>query len=555
MRHLRFGFFHVAVEASVLFLLALSGYWLLVPGPSALAGELDVSMGPTSADEIPSKTLVATPEVLEAGKAIYIRRCLPCHGKNGAGDGPAAEVMNPRPRDFTRGLFKIRSTAHKEVPTDEDLYRTISRGIPGSGMPAWKRLLSEDERLQVISYIKTFSDKFEAGTPRILEVGTPPSATFELLSQGKEFFEKVCFVCHGKAGKGNGVLAAGSLDDWKNPLYPRNLTKGWLYKGGNAVEDIYLRVTGGINGTLMPSYEKAKTDEERWAVAHYVKSLQRPQPLGRDVVIVSKKIEGDLPLELSDPVWESAQPVDVLLSGQVHVPPRNQSPTVDVVTVRSVYNESDIAFRLEWDDRSENRIHQESERSLRMEEPMFEESYPVLYPPSVRLKNLRDSAALQFSVKTPEGSVKPHLFLGDSAKPVNLWQWKADGDAVTELNAKGYKKPAAVQPDESQATVGTSEFVDGVWSIMMTRSLETEDVRHDTQFLPGQLIPVAVHIWDGANGETGLRRSISSWSFVVLETNVPTSVYGTTAVVVLLAGGVQFWLVKRVQRQTHRKES
>ncbi|MBI4400685.1 MAG: c-type cytochrome [Nitrospirae bacterium] len=514
------------------------------------AGELDAVFGPTAPDELPSKKLTPTPEVIEAGKKIYEKRCLPCHGLNGAGEGPAADTMNPRPRDFTRGLFKLKSTQNGELPTDEDLFRTVSRGIPGSGMPSWKRLLSEEERLQVIAYIKTFSDRFKDGAaPKPIPVGKEPSRTPELIKMGKELFEgkAQCLLCHGKAAMGNGAIAEAIVDVWGSPLYPRNLTKSWLYKGGNEVKDIFLRISGGIEGTPMPAYLDKLTEEERWAIAHYVKSLQEPAPSGSRVVIESRPVSGEIPLDPNAPTWQEGEAVEVLMSGQVHVAPRNQDPTVDLVLVKSAYNEKEIGFWLEWDDRTKNVTHQDSERTQKMEAADFAATYPVLYPPSVRLRGLRDAVALQFPVKLPQGPEKPHFFLGDTGKPVNLWHWKADLQKVEEQNAKGYKTPPVLQPPDSQQATGQGVFEDGVWRVVLKRPLKTEDVANDIQFVPGQLIPVVVHVWDGANGETGLRRTISSWYFVTLKTNVAAWVYLFTVFAVALTAGFEVWLIRRVK--------
>src|SRR3989338_10826611 len=51
----------------------------------------------------------------ENGKAIYDKKCWWCHGENGAGDGPAAEFLNPPPRHFTAGWFKFKSTPFDEI--------------------------------------------------------------------------------------------------------------------------------------------------------------------------------------------------------------------------------------------------------------------------------------------------------------------------------------------------------------------------------------------------------------------------------------------------------
>ena len=95
-----------------------------------------------------------TLEMVEQGKQIYFKRCSFCHGLMGDGNGPAADFMDPRPRDFTLGTFKFRTTQSGELPRDEDLFRTVSRGLSGTGMQAFdgdliKSGLSEQDRWAV----------------------------------------------------------------------------------------------------------------------------------------------------------------------------------------------------------------------------------------------------------------------------------------------------------------------------------------------------------------------------------------------------------------------
>ena len=101
------------------------------------------------------------------GQALYQRYCIFCHGPHGDGRGESAPFLDPKPRDFTKAVFKCRSTPSGSLPLDRDLYDTISRGIHASGMPSWKPLLRQD-RVDLVAYIKTFYSAFEEEKP-----GTP----------------------------------------------------------------------------------------------------------------------------------------------------------------------------------------------------------------------------------------------------------------------------------------------------------------------------------------------------------------------------------------------
>ncbi|HJO87028.1 MAG TPA: c-type cytochrome, partial [Rhodospirillales bacterium] len=235
---------------------------------------------PVLAADVAAKPMPeATEEFVEKGREIYIRRCSMCHGLLGDGNGPAADYMDPRPRDFTLGTFKFRKTQSGELPTDADLFRTVSRGLQGTGMQAFdseiiKNGLSEEKRWQVIAYIKTFAQEFgdeeldPIKTNKLVSLPSNlPPYNDELIAKGKEIFLKAkCWECHGKQGRGNGQKAFDRKDDWGFPIRIRNVTLPWKIKGGSNVEDIYMRFSTGINGTPMPSFAKALSNEDRWAL-------------------------------------------------------------------------------------------------------------------------------------------------------------------------------------------------------------------------------------------------------------------------------------------------
>src|SRR5262245_33067020 len=107
----------------------------------------------------------APPAPGSRGKRVYDKHCVECHGTDGKGDGPAAHLMTPRPRDFTRGRYKIRSTETGSVPTDDDLLRSVRQGLYASAMPGWQQLLPDDDIRAVVAYVKSFSPRFAAEQP------------------------------------------------------------------------------------------------------------------------------------------------------------------------------------------------------------------------------------------------------------------------------------------------------------------------------------------------------------------------------------------------------
>jgi cytochrome c oxidase cbb3-type subunit 2 len=212
-------------------------------------------------------------DFLTRGKAVYERRCIGCHGPKGDGNGVAATFLFPRPRDFTVGVFKFRTTPSGSLPTDGDLFRTLTRGVRWTAMPTWHELPDKD-RFAVITYIKTFSQRWkeESPEPPLLITG-PPTATPELLASGKDLYQQAkCWECHGQEGKGDGPSASQLQDAFDLPIRPADFTKG-QFKGGSNLTDIFRTMTLGLDGTPMPSYADSMTEEQRWAISYYVLSF------------------------------------------------------------------------------------------------------------------------------------------------------------------------------------------------------------------------------------------------------------------------------------------
>src|SRR5688572_23291559 len=93
---------------------------------------------------------------LEA-KKVYEAWCSGCHGEKGRADGPAAAVLEVKPRNFIREPFKIRSTESGQPPTRKDIYETVTRGLPGTAMPSFS-FLSEKERWLAADYVRKLAN-------------------------------------------------------------------------------------------------------------------------------------------------------------------------------------------------------------------------------------------------------------------------------------------------------------------------------------------------------------------------------------------------------------
>jgi cytochrome c oxidase cbb3-type subunit 1 len=219
-------------------------------------------------------------ETLALGRSVYARRCAGCHGTTGDGNGPSARFLDPKPRDFTKGLFKFRSTIGKDsLPTDADLYVTITHGLWGTSMPPLHELPAP-QRWAVIQFLKTFSDRWEkepAG--QSIVIPPEPPVTPSSIKKGDVLFQGNCALCHGEQGKADGALSQPGMlaDDWGHAIKPAHLalpagTPGGV-KLGHGGSRLFQTIVAGIGGTPMPPFDSL-TAEETWDLVHFVQSLR-----------------------------------------------------------------------------------------------------------------------------------------------------------------------------------------------------------------------------------------------------------------------------------------
>ena len=441
-------------------------------------------------------------ENIEAGKRIYMKKCQYCHGVDGEGDGPAAPFLDPPPRDLTRARFKIISTESGELPTDQDIFNVISNGIPDTSMPGWSSL-NEKEKWQTVHYVKTLAERFDwykeiKKVSKIAKIGRPFPATKVSIERGRNIYMKKleCWKCHGESGRGDGPSALELTDEWEYHIKATNLTKPWKFKIGSTQKDIYRAIITGIAGTPMPAFLTGNTEEELWDLTNYVKSLsikKRPQ---KATVLRSLFVSGNLTEDLEDPLWDTIEAREFPLFGQILLEPKMYTPSIDAIYVKSIYNDKEIAFLVEWDDANQSK-------------PETTEEGDVIYA---------DALAIQFPAQIPEtpASPRPFFVMGNPTLPVNLWMWNSGSNIFNEANAKGVNKKK-YQSKENKDIKGKVVYKKGQYRLLVKRDLATSDKGNDVQMEYNKFIPIAFFVWDGHNGETGSKMAISSWDYLFLE--------------------------------------
>lgn len=513
------------------------------------------------ADPGPSEALLARGEVL------YQKDCSSCHGDRGLGDGKAAYLLNPKPRNFSELRFRLISTDN-EVPTHEDLYQTLSRGMPGSAMPPWGHLPADDlwalvyqverlaieERAKILmkDSSKSFEEACESASGLLtpgaaIEIPDDPEVTSESLAHGKELYAKMCASCHDLDGRG--LTKTDMVDNSGYPIFARDFTKG-IFKGGAQGTDIARRLLAGMPGSPMPSYRPSlQSDQDLWDLTHYVQSFIEPGAQERvtqsQKVVLARRVMGDLGTDPGAIAWAGDDPTYVAL-----MPLWWRNERIEGVQVSAVHNGQSVAIHLSWEDATQN-------------------NGPFSHA------EFADGAAVQFSEKEDP----PFFAMGALGELVNLWHWHphwqkdlgergdietvhsniavdiygslesppfgrhsspseysktdhrplfltgwgvknlisepAHASPVEDLTAAGFGTLTSQQPD-SQNVEGQGVWKNNRWHVLFKRDFEAQNVG-DVTFTPGKDMSVAFAVWDGAARDRNGQKSVTIWHRLRLE--------------------------------------
>lgn len=489
----------------------------------------------------------ADPELLALGRTIYDKQCVACHGPTGRGDGEAAYLLYPKPRDFTQATYRLVSTWER-TPTDQDLFNTLSRGMPGSAMPSWEHL-PERTRWALVRYIESFAERPwetkpsnglapDQGTPTgVIRVPPEPPYDDAARAKAKEMFADACAGCHGPNGRGDGVQE--QFDDKGYPTRPRDLTLG-VFKGKPIAENIYRRIVAGMPGTPMPMSDWAY-GQDAWHLTHYVLALSSDTQRGRvemkKFTITAPRVTV-LPDHPDSSLWNQTVPVNL------HLMPlwwRAERP--EELTVRALHDGKEVALLLTWLDTTYDGT-------------------------AIRVQDFRDAAAVEFSL-TPD---PPFFAMGAKGQYVNIWMWKSERQAdlepafqeldkvypnigidsypnamrsaleqptrgaltlqsdptyvtgwgagnivsdptrksaVEDLHAQGFGTLTA-RPQAGSALTAKGVYGTDSYRVIFRRAMKL-DGPDAVRLEPGSTVPVAFAVWNGSAGDRNGKKSVTIW--------------------------------------------
>jgi mono/diheme cytochrome c family protein len=492
------------------------------------------------------------------GARLYAQHCAACHGEKGNGDGPAARFLNPRPRNFGEGKFRLVTTADGG-PADADLRHVIESGMPGSAMFPFAHL-GEADVLALVAQVRhltrasleeqlrlSAAQGGEELDPEVLAkradrwtvpgdaVEVPaelPEATAESVARGAALYQgRGCASCHGATGKGDG--AEKQLNDDGTPTRPRDFTRG-IFKSGRDPRRVYARVLRGMPGSPMPASPGLQA-AELGDVVNFILSLSDAS--SQDLVahrrreLRAKRLPGPLPDEVPEETWAAAAAVPVVVT-----PLWWREYPEPALRVAAVHDGQTLAVRLTWQDATRN------DRAVHTEE--FE-----------------DMAAAQLF----KGGAEPFLGMGSADHGIDLWLWRAgwhregargesllddypfdmphyreltkghpgeppdfltaraagnpharaDGASAASLAAKGLGS-TSFRPKASQLVTARSAHDGGRWTVVLRRPLAAGP-EGGVPLEPGARCSVAFALWDGAARDRNGQKLVSVWQDLTLE--------------------------------------
>jgi mono/diheme cytochrome c family protein len=274
----------------------------ITPPPGAVQAPIQATQTP----KLNGPLYPLVPPNPQDGQSIYIEKCAPCHGATGMGDGPrAAQLPNPVP---ALGAPEVARQA-----TPSRWYTMVTQGNLERFMPPFASL-SDRQRWDVVAYALSLS------------------ASPALAEQGAALYQDNCAGCHGEKGMADGPQAAGL------PVKPTDFTNQELMAQKSAV-DFFQAMSAGA-APAMPAFANQLSDDERWALTAYLRSLTFAQgSSGLATGVISGTVEtpsttGEADGALATPLADAAGVFSGSIAGSVINASGGEVPAGLEVTLR-----------------------------------------------------------------------------------------------------------------------------------------------------------------------------------------------------------------------------
>ena len=205
-----------------------------------------------------------TPPTFKNGEEIYKGICARCHGEKGDGKGVTYLYLDPAPRDLTKVAFM-------NSKPEERFLTSLKEGVPGTSMPPWEHVLTDQQRKDVLDYV--FQTFVKEPRPPLKErkvpEANPVASTPESVAAGETIFLQRCTGCHGRKADGKGP---NSLDISPRP---RNLRNSAFINHASD-KRLFTSITYGVEGTAMPSWiDYGLTQQDIGNLINFIRSLNR----------------------------------------------------------------------------------------------------------------------------------------------------------------------------------------------------------------------------------------------------------------------------------------
>lgn len=494
----------------------------------------------------------------DLGHGLYAAQCAACHGASGMGDGPAAYLLYPKPRDFTSGLFRFKSTMGNQPPTDADLKRIVHNGIPGTAMPAFASVLTEKQIDSLVPVVQRFMPEAQRSAVGLaIDIPAPPTFSPELVTQGRLVYSAMgCALCHGDGGQGDGPSAKTLRDSTGVSIPPADFTYG-VFKSGPTPHDLYRTIMVGVAGTPMPAHlalkdqfaavpgVKPETDAP-WALVAYLKSLEshsQVAAIGSGATFRAQRLpDQDMASQPLHPAWKKITPVVASIQ-----PLWQRKTETRYVEVQAGRTDKDLVVRLRWPDTTVDTAGNQVDLFSDAAGIMFgrTQNIPALAMGSEArrligasavyiwqwkaVRQTNDDGQLHDAASRDEAAADMYPFKkGDPVKgPITehdatfITAWRAGNSTIDpalvhrsalESNAIGFGS-RTIQTPESQNLRAFAQWSEGNWVVVLVRALDTKD-RDDVMFRGQSKIPLAFAVWDGHAGDRNGTKLVSGWHWL-----------------------------------------